>query len=91
MTHYLVPIKRKKSTEYLEIGVKENHLYFREENKEPEDWFRTAAFLTGGGGPTKGTLHRLVQEIAATRNKKFTAVISEAVIEVTEGVGKCLI
>ena len=90
MPHYLVPIKRKKSREYLEIGVKANHLYFKEENRDPEDWFKTKTFLTGGGGPTKGTLHRLVQEIAATRNKKFSAIISETILEVTEGVGKCL-
>lgn len=91
MTHYLVPIKRKKTREYLEIGTRENHLYFREEGKEPENWFKTAAFLTGGGGPTKGTLHRLAQEIAATRKKKFSAIISESIIEVTEGVGRCLV
>ena len=90
MTHYLVPIKKKKSREYLEIGVKDNHLYFKEQDKEPQDWFRTAAFLTGGGGPTKGTLHRLAHEIAATRKKKFSAIISESIIEVTEGIGKCL-
>jgi hypothetical protein len=90
MTHYLVPIKRKSNREYLEIGVKDNHLYFKEENDQPVSWFKSKAFLTGGGGPTKSTLHRLVQEIAATRNKKFSAIISEKIIEVTEGVGRCL-
>ena len=91
MTHYLVPIKRKKNREYLEIGVKENHLYFREENEGARGLVQNRGIPDRRRRSYEGTLHRLVQEIAATRNKKFTAVISEAVIEVTEGVGKCLI
>jgi hypothetical protein len=83
---YLIPVRVKKKGSYakfyLQIGVKKNHLFFKEDVRggKEEDLFMTSAYLLGGGGPGTKTFANIVNEINASRKRKYEIVKSQDII-----------